>query len=244
MAWTVNIYLCKATSLLPFFRPSPSENTPEISPKERNNRNEKTVKPVNTPLSDLHHGQATPSSGTNERLALSNTPTLEAPQPIYSRSVSNRFSRFDTMDSYDDITRVNSHTITVNHTTKKSIESTSDNEQALSLPATSSISYHEQVAITLQVWIDPFAYSVLGMIGLFVFYLHPFGDVARSLPLFLSINALAFIFSTRMVPDSWKVLLHPILVTSIITCLLVWALGATIGLSINQSESLRKYLVL
>ncbi|KAI3487254.1 hypothetical protein L1887_48838 [Cichorium endivia] len=68
--------------------------------------------------------------------------------------------------------------------------------------------------------------------GLPVFYL-----VNISLPLFLGINILTFLFSITIVPPRIRRFAHPILTTSILTVLILWGLGAARGWTLRRTLS-------
>ncbi|CAH7668958.1 LrgB-like family-domain-containing protein [Phakopsora pachyrhizi] len=95
----------------------------------------------------------------------------------------------------------------------------------------------EILAKKLENWFDPLLYSILLLVGIPIFY-SPNG-VTRSLPLFTGVVSLAWMFSRRAVPQPWQKVLHPILVTSIITVFAVWMFGAIKGLTLN--EVLQRY---
>ncbi|PWN45476.1 hypothetical protein IE81DRAFT_336260 [Ceraceosorus guamensis] len=101
----------------------------------------------------------------------------------------------------------------------------------------------ERLASWISDLITPIIYFTLIIIGLPLFFVLNF-----ALPLYLGINLLAFIGAITIVPPKIRRFLHPILSTSIVTVLLIWALGAMKGLSIKQALALysngAKYTVL
>uniref|UniRef100_V5EUR0 LrgB-like protein n=2 Tax=Kalmanozyma brasiliensis (strain GHG001) TaxID=1365824 RepID=V5EUR0_KALBG len=68
------------------------------------------------------------------------------------------------------------------------------------------------------------------IVGLPVFYL-----LHISLPLFLAINILTFLFSISIVPPRIRRFAHPILTTSLLTVFILWGLGAARGWSLRQT---------
>jgi putative effector of murein hydrolase/putative effector of murein hydrolase LrgA (UPF0299 family) len=88
----------------------------------------------------------------------------------------------------------------------------------------------ERLSAHMAHWLTPFLYTVIGLFaGL------PLWFVANeSLLLFLCINVLTFWISIHIVPAKIRRFLHPIIATSIATCLLVWALGAMKGMGIKE----------
>lgn len=101
----------------------------------------------------------------------------------------------------------------------------------------------ERLASWIGDLITPVIYFTLIIVGLPLFFVLNF-----ALPLYIGINLLAFIAAITVVPPKIRRFLHPILSTSIVTVLLIWALGAMKGLSIKQALALysngAKYTVL
>lgn len=93
----------------------------------------------------------------------------------------------------------------------------------------------EKFTTMLKLWFNPLLYFCLFLVGL-PLYFSPGGN-ARSLPLFLSILALSWLFSRRVVPTLWQTALHPILVTSTITVLCIWGFGAMKGIGLIENLS-------
>lgn len=96
----------------------------------------------------------------------------------------------------------------------------------------SSLSAEERLALRLEKWFDPTVYLLVFLIGIPLFFTP--GGERRSLPLFTGTVSLAWLFSKRAVPVNWQKLLHPILVTSVITVLIVWVFGAIKGISLTE----------
>ncbi|KZT54794.1 hypothetical protein CALCODRAFT_438054, partial [Calocera cornea HHB12733] len=87
------------------------------------------------------------------------------------------------------------------------------------------------------------AYSLIFLVSLPVFY-----TTGQTLPLFLALNVLAFLFSVLLVPPKVRRFLHPIITCSVLTVLAIWGLGASRGWGIQQSlgkySTGSRYLVL
>ncbi|KAH9815891.1 hypothetical protein DFH28DRAFT_1095144 [Melampsora americana] len=79
---------------------------------------------------------------------------------------------------------------------------------------------------------DPMVYLIIFIIGIPLFF-SP-GGSNRSLPLFLSTVVLSWIFSRRVVPKTWQMILHPILVTSAISILLIFIFGSIKGMGLRE----------
>lgn len=92
----------------------------------------------------------------------------------------------------------------------------------------------QRVSTQLKLWFDPLVFFTLFIVGLPIYYIP--GSTPRSLPLFLSTLALAWIFSRRVVPATWQKIFHPLLVTSLITLISIWGLGAIKGSTLKQSK--------
>lgn len=73
-------------------------------------------------------------------------------------------------------------------------------------------------------------FSLVLIVGVPIFYL-----LDISLPLFLALNVLMFLCSITIVPPMLRRYLHPILTTSIATVLLLWAIGAVRGWSLQRT---------
>lgn len=86
----------------------------------------------------------------------------------------------------------------------------------------------------MKTWFDPMVYTILFLIGLPLFFTP--GGHQRSLPLFLATVSLAWLFSRRVIPGPWQKILHPILVTSGITILVIWVFGAIKGFSLPEGK--------
>ncbi|KAG0150467.1 hypothetical protein CROQUDRAFT_58174 [Cronartium quercuum f. sp. fusiforme G11] len=82
-------------------------------------------------------------------------------------------------------------------------------------------------------WFDPVVYLIIFLTGIPLFFTTR-GEI-RSLPLLLGTVVLAWIFSRRVVPRSWQMALHPILVTSAITTLAIWMFAAVKGMSLRHA---------
>ncbi|EJU02880.1 hypothetical protein DACRYDRAFT_115857 [Dacryopinax primogenitus] len=106
----------------------------------------------------------------------------------------------------------------------------------------------QQLAARLSPWLPTLFYSLMFLLGLPLFYLTPHTTPGPSLPLFLSLNVLSFLFSVLLVPARIRRFLHPILTCSLLTALGIWALGAVRGWTIQQSlgaySTGSRYLVL
>lgn len=66
-------------------------------------------------------------------------------------------------------------------------------------------------------------------VGLPVYYATDY-----AMPAHLSLNVLAY-FAATAIPSRWKTYLHPVLVSSLFTCLLIWALAATRSTSLDAA---------
>ena len=100
------------------------------------------------------------------------------------------------------------------------------------LSPSESDAHSDKLVRRLSAAVDPIIYSVIIILGLFLFYLVP---ERPALPLFLGINIGSYLFASRVVPPSYKRILHPILVTSLITVLLVWGFGASVGWGLKET---------
>ncbi|KNZ61451.1 hypothetical protein VP01_1399g2 [Puccinia sorghi] len=96
-----------------------------------------------------------------------------------------------------------------------------------------TLSQEERLARRLEVWFDPAMYLMVLLIGIPLFFTP--GGERRTLPLFTGVVSLSWLFSKRCVPPSYQKVLHPILVTSLITVFVVWAFGSIKGLSLTQA---------
>ncbi|KAK0531851.1 hypothetical protein OC835_003533 [Tilletia horrida] len=95
----------------------------------------------------------------------------------------------------------------------------------------------ERLADWLGDLISPTLYLLLVIIGLPLYFVLDF-----SLPLFLGINLLIFIGSITVVPPKVRRFAHPILTTSVLTVLVIWAFAAMKGRGLKETL-LRSYQV-
>ncbi|VUC25429.1 unnamed protein product [Clonostachys rosea] len=73
-------------------------------------------------------------------------------------------------------------------------------------------------------------FTVFGLLMLFV-GIPVYYSTGYAMPLHLTINVLAY-FAALSLPSRWKTYLHPVLVSSLITVLVIWAFAATAGSSL------------
>ncbi|KAL9932535.1 hypothetical protein V8E36_008652 [Tilletia maclaganii] len=78
--------------------------------------------------------------------------------------------------------------------------------------------------------ISPTIYTLLFLVGLPLYFVLDF-----SLPLFLGINLLVFIFSITIVPPKVRRFAHPILTTSVGTVFIIWAFAAMKGRGLKET---------
>ncbi|EGG07738.1 uncharacterized protein MELLADRAFT_52361 [Melampsora larici-populina 98AG31] len=99
--------------------------------------------------------------------------------------------------------------------------------------ATSKPETKEDVLVNWMISLfDPIVYLIIFIIGIPVFF-SP-GGSNRSLPLFLSTVVLSWLLSRRVVPTTWQMILHPILVTSAISVLAIFIFGSIKGMQIQE----------
>ncbi|KAG0141649.1 hypothetical protein CROQUDRAFT_51402, partial [Cronartium quercuum f. sp. fusiforme G11] len=91
-------------------------------------------------------------------------------------------------------------------------------------------SAEEVIVRRMAKWFDPLVYFIIFLIGLPLFFT-PNGHT-RSLPLFLGTVSLAWIFSRRAISTKWQKVLHPIIVTSALTILVIWIFGKIKGMTL------------
>ncbi|OAV91737.1 hypothetical protein PTTG_27898 [Puccinia triticina 1-1 BBBD Race 1] len=90
-----------------------------------------------------------------------------------------------------------------------------------------------RLARRMQACFDPAVYLLVLLLGIPLFFAP--GGEHRTLPLFTGVVALAWLFSRRAVSPGAQKLLHPILVTSFITVFVVWGFGRIKGLTLTQA---------
>ncbi|OAV94522.1 hypothetical protein PTTG_26981 [Puccinia triticina 1-1 BBBD Race 1] len=90
-----------------------------------------------------------------------------------------------------------------------------------------------RLARRLQACFDPAVYLLVLLLGIPLFFAP--GGEHRTMPLFTGVVALAWLFSRRAVSPGVQKLLHPILVTSFITVFVVWGFGKIKGLTLTQA---------
>lgn len=76
-------------------------------------------------------------------------------------------------------------------------------------------------------------FTTFGLLFLFV-GIPVYYSTGYTMPLHLTINVLAF-FAASSLPSRWKTYLHPVLVSSLITVLVIWAFAATAGSSLTST---------
>ncbi|CAH0037746.1 unnamed protein product [Clonostachys solani] len=76
-------------------------------------------------------------------------------------------------------------------------------------------------------------FTTFGLLFLFV-GIPVYYSTGYAMPLHLTINVLAY-FAAMSLPSRWKTYLHPVLVSSLITVLVVWAFTATAGSSLTSA---------
>lgn len=77
-----------------------------------------------------------------------------------------------------------------------------------------------------------FVFTLLIVVGLPLFYV---ASLSISLPLFLGINLVTFLFSITIIPAKLRRYAHPILTTSVLTVLILWAIGEIRGWSLKRT---------
>lgn len=100
----------------------------------------------------------------------------------------------------------------------------------------SAESYGPDAIERLASWIcdlmTPTIYGILFVVGLPIFFTLNF-----ALPLHMAINILTFWIAITVVPAKLRRYAHPILTTSLLTVLIIWAFGAMRGLSLKEELS-------
>jgi putative effector of murein hydrolase len=76
-------------------------------------------------------------------------------------------------------------------------------------------------------------FTTFGLLFLFV-GIPLYYSTGYAMPLHLTINVLAY-FAASSLPSRWKTYLHPVLVSSLITVLVIWAFAATAGSSLTSA---------
>ncbi|KAF7536020.1 hypothetical protein G7054_g4888 [Neopestalotiopsis clavispora] len=85
-------------------------------------------------------------------------------------------------------------------------------------------------ALTIVRYFDLLTYSILFLfVGIPVYYATGYG-----MPMHLSFGVLMY-FGATALPPSWRQYLHPVLVSSLFTCLGIWVLGLAMGRSLETT---------
>lgn len=94
------------------------------------------------------------------------------------------------------------------------------------MPPTRAESWAARLAANLHLatWLALFV-----LVGLPVYY-----AAGYAMPLHLTINVLAY-YAAAALPTRWKTYLHPVLVSSLFTALLIWAFAATRSTSLHEA---------
>lgn len=101
---------------------------------------------------------------------------------------------------------------------------------AISNPADGEPDAIDRLADRIIKYFSPTVYLVAFFVGLPLFFASD-----HSLVLFLAVNVLTFWIAITIVPAKIRRFLHPILTTSAMTLLILWALGEIKGLSLKQT---------
>jgi putative effector of murein hydrolase len=101
---------------------------------------------------------------------------------------------------------------------------------AISNPADGEPDAIDRLADRIIKYFSPTVYLVAFFVGLPLFFASD-----HSLVLFLAVNVLTFWVAITLVPAKIRRFLHPILTTSAMTLLILWALGEIKGLSLKQT---------
>lgn len=89
----------------------------------------------------------------------------------------------------------------------------------------------QRLAEEMSTWMDVALYAVVALIALPVFY-----TTRVSVPLFLACNILIYLLVIRLTPPALKKFFHPIITTAFFSFFIIWAFGASLGWTLQQSE--------